>query len=154
MMNLSSFSKLAGVLLTVGILTLVQSSFTSKTTDELSVSRVIFNGAPLSTSTMLLDARGTLSMVQGDAADVQSKKIPFQVYLKRGDVIIKQASSVQGRIEHEVEVGKLLLGAKQGDELIIEPVQSQRAQARHVVKLAGYTTFHWFPIAMGAGNGC
>ncbi|MPR34851.1 hypothetical protein [Salmonirosea aquatica] len=161
MKNLSSLSKLVGILLLVGTLGVFQSSFTWKeTTDDLSVNRVLFNGAPLYTSTMLLDARGVLALVEGTLANDNAKKIPFQVYVKRGDVVIAQASSVNSRLVNEIEVGRLLMGAQKGDELIIEPIEPNKGQARRVIKLAGYTLYQWFPIirgfpiTQGSGNGC
>jgi hypothetical protein len=150
----STRTKLASILLMVGILTLVQSSFTRKEAENMARSRVMFNNMPLTTSTMLLDARGVLTMVEGDQANVHAKKIPFRAYVKRGDAIISQASSETSKTIHEVEVGKLLMGAKKGDELIIEPVAKNSEQVRRVVKLAGYTQFHWFPIPRDPGNGC
>lgn len=138
----------------VGILTFAQSSFTRKDADDLSRSQVMFNNIPLTTSTMLLDARGVLAMVEGDPTNVHAKKIPFLVYVKRGDAIVNQASSETSKRVNEVELGKLLMGAKNGDELIIEPIKPDQEKSRRVIKLAGYTLYHWFPIPREPGNGC
>ncbi|HEV7347752.1 hypothetical protein [Telluribacter sp.] len=155
MRNQSTSRKIAGVLLIVGILTLAQSSFTRKEAGDISRRQVMFNNMPLTTSTMLLDARGVLAMVEGDPADVNAKKIPFQAFIKRGDVIINQASTRTSRTANEVEVGKLLLGAKKDDELIIKSIGENAEQTRRVLKLGGYRIYHWFPIGpVSAGGGC
>lgn len=154
MKNQSNNKKVASILLLVGILAFAQSSFTKKEADDTSQSRVMLNNRPLTTSTILLDARGVLTMVEGGPANVNAKKVPFQVYVKRGDAIISEASSETNKAIHEVEVGKLLIGAKKGDELIIEPIGNNSEQVRQVFQLAGYTMYHWFPIPREPGNGC
>ena len=138
----------------VGILTLAQSSFIRKEVWNSAQNQVMLNNMPLTTSSMLLDARGVLTMVEGNSANVNATKIPFQVYVKRGDVIISQASSENGKAVDEVEVGKLLMGAKRGDVLIIEPIGQDTDQTHWVFTLAGYTLYHWFPIPGMKGDGC
>lgn len=92
MKNVSNSSKVVGALLVVGLLTLVQSSFTRRENSDLSHRRILLNGVPLGTS-MLLDARGVLKMVEGDLTKTSAKVIPIHVYLKRGGYTIREVSS-------------------------------------------------------------
>jgi hypothetical protein len=155
MKKLQKTSKIAGVLLIAGLLTLVQSAFNTREAEELSSSRVLFNGQPLTVSTMTLDARGVLTVIANDPTRTKVRTIPFRVYLRRGDLIVKNTDSYSNQTAEEVEISKLLVAARQGDELVIEPLGANLQKTQKTIILAGYKIYYWFPVpGMMKGDGC
>ncbi len=154
MKKMQNISKIAGVLLIAGLLTLVQSAFNTRETEDLAYSRVLFNGQPLGVSTMTLDARGVLTVIANDPTLTKVITIPFRVYLRRGELTVKQVDSQSGQALNEVEISKLLVAARQGDELVIEPLGANLQKTQKVIILAGYKVYYWFPIPGMKGDGC
>lgn len=167
MKNLMNAPKLLGTLLIVGMLTLAQSGFALKKPANSPFSPILFNGAPFYSSEITRDARGSLTVVDGDAISTQAKKVPFRVFLKRGDVVINRVYSDDSRPEDDVEansdssrtvgvveVSQVLAGARTGDKLIIESGSANQKKVQRVINVAGYTMIRWFRIPGQPGTGC
>lgn len=154
MKKLQGTLKVGVVLVIAGLLTLVQSAFNTREAEELSNSRVLFNGQPLTVSTMTLDARGVLTVIANNPTLTEVRAVPFRVYLRRGDLIVKKTDSHSNQAAEEVEISKLLVAARQGDELVIEPVGGNLQKKQKVITLAGYKVYYWFPMPGMQGDGC
>lgn len=114
-------------------------SFTLSSIAQTSCNPLTLNGKPLDITNFTVLSKGTL--VWGKAtpsAASADNKIPFMIYLKRGNKIISEGASSPTNVVYEIEVGQILTLAQYGDELIIEPARKQDAQQKQVIGLHKY----------------
>ncbi|MFC5410255.1 hypothetical protein ACFPMF_13095 [Larkinella bovis] len=109
------------------------------------------NGFPLDYGWFSIQSRGKLSIVEGDADENQTARIPIRVYLKRGKTIVTpdRAGGCQGATE--VDLAEIMSLARAGDELVVEPVRKEDAMAKRVI----FLKLFWFlPNKNVKGPGC
>jgi len=65
-------------------------------------------------------------------------KVPFRIYLKRGDVVINRGMSSDTRELKEIYVEEILNMARFGDKLVVEYIQKEKETTKCVIVLEKY----------------
>ncbi|GAB3264238.1 hypothetical protein GCM10027347_31160 [Larkinella harenae] len=111
----------------------------------------MLNGIALDHAFFSINSRGKLAVVKGDPSSPRSVKIPFQVYLKRSGNVIRPSKEHCDWQGVTVDLGPVMALAAVGDELVIEPLRSEDALARRVIRLK---LFWFLSLTSGKDEGC
>ena len=97
---------------------------------------ILLDGNPLDYQTFNLKSTGQLSLVNGDPSVPNSELIPFYVQLRRNDIILPIAAiNFLNKGLYEIDISKVLIYAKHGDHLIINPTYPRHWKAKRIIKL-------------------
>ncbi len=117
-MKTLSFIGLAalGILICVAATTAVP---TANSTNDAKMSvALLLDGQPLDQAGLSTVSRGvlTINSLESDS------KMPFRIYLKRGDQKLSFGGQTNGKEQYEAEIGFLVSRARFGDALVVETV--------------------------------
>ena len=97
---------------------------------------ILLDGKPLNYNNFSLETKGELSLVSGDPNVTTPVRIPFYLQIRRNGYIVQSFELYFLNQElYEIEISKVLLYARQGDHLIINPTRQQDWKAKRVIKL-------------------
>ena len=96
---------------------------------------LLVNGTMLDYNKFTISSRGLLSVAKGNPSNPKAEKIPFAAFIRRQGKIIQTWSDEKGI--YEIDIEKLLIHAKSGDQLIIDPVHPKDWKAKRILKLLG-----------------
>ncbi len=97
---------------------------------------LMLNGKPLDYSVFGLSSKGKLTVNKSATTSGQETQIPFYVYLRRnGNKVLMPGNERSYSKQIKIEISEILRYAKQGDQLIIEPVNKEDGPARRILKL-------------------
>ncbi|MCU0338931.1 MAG: hypothetical protein MUE30_03535 [Spirosomaceae bacterium] len=114
------------------------SAVTASKNDNFYANPLLLNGRPLDLKTFSAASRGVLTFVKGDPYACNMPKVPFVIYLKRGDQIINEGVSSSSYERTQVEIGPIMDIARFGDELIILPTRASDQHAKQVIQLTKF----------------
>lgn len=106
--------------------------------DNFYANPLLLNGRPLDLKAFSAASRGILTFVKGDPYGCNLPKVPFVIYLKRGNEIINLGASSSTREVYEIEVSSVLGMARFGDELVIMPARPSDQHAKQVIRLTKF----------------
>jgi hypothetical protein len=78
--------------------------------------------------------KGELKLIKGEPKSGKVVEIPFYMYLRRNGMVVTNPLG-KGPILFKAELSTILKDAKDGDELIVEPVNDQDWPAKRIVKI-------------------
>ena len=97
---------------------------------------VRLDGRPLSWQTFSTESRGALTLVHGDPPSRTETPIAFTIALRReGQVLRDPSMAFVSRVLYQVELAEVLVHARPGDHLIIDPVDKNDWRAKRIVAL-------------------
>lgn len=80
---------------------------------------LLLNKLIVGATNLSIQSRGMLEMVQGNPYDPKAVRVPIKAYLKRAGKML-DIKALESQQNEGIEVSRLLIYAKDGDELIIE----------------------------------
>ena len=95
---------------------------------------LLLDGESFNHNAFTLKTKGELKLIKGDAKSGKVTEIPFYLHLRRNGVLIAHACG-QGVMFSKIEISTILKDAKDGDELIIEPVNKEDWPAKRIVTI-------------------
>jgi len=104
---------------------------------EVARNPLVLNGQPLDYGIFSAASRGKLTVTAINAAKTEAK-VPFRIYLKRGDVVINRGMSSDTRELKEIYVEEILNMARFGDKLVVEYIQKEKETTKCVIVLEKY----------------
>jgi hypothetical protein len=78
-------------------------------------------------------SRGSLTVVSTDPANETRERIPFRVYLKRDGDIVENGVHRADQPVTEIDLKDVLVVARPGDWLVIEPIRTDNRVPRHTL---------------------
>lgn len=81
-----------------------------------------------------LKSTGELRLIKGDAQSGKVVEIPFYLRLRRNGILVAHPCG-EGVMFSKIEISAILKVAKDGDELIVEPVNKEDWPAKRIVKI-------------------
>lgn len=150
-MKTLSFIGLAafGILVFVAATTAVPTA--NSTNDAKMAVALLLDGQPLNQTELSTVSSGVLTVNSLES----DSKMPFRIYLKRGDQKLSFGGQPSGKEQYEVEIGFLMSRARFGDALVVETV----GNAAENQKLKVVFTKYLFPLNFKKataqnGDGC
>ena len=113
------------------------------------------DGKPLDYVTFSIASKGMLAVVTGNPESSEAVKIPFRIYLQRGNQQIHALAGQQPL--YTVDVARILAVAKVGDHLVIEPIHKSDWRGKRIIKVVDYgmaPLYMWLPLLTKRGDGC
>lgn len=113
------------------------------------------DGKPLDYATFSIASQGMLAVVTGNPESPEATKIPFRIYLQRGNQQIHALAGMQPL--YTVDVARILAVAKVGDHLVIEPIHKSDWRGKRIIKVVDYgmaPLYMWLPLLTKRGDGC
>jgi hypothetical protein len=97
---------------------------------------LILNGYSLDYSIFDLNSRGFLSVVKGKPETTDAKPLPFYVLIRRNGVQVEDKKMLfLNKILTKVNLSDIFPFCKNGDMLIIKPVNTEDWKAKRILKL-------------------
>jgi hypothetical protein len=85
-----------------------------------------------------LQSKGVLTLVKGNLITVKATPISFYVSIRRNGKILDDKNMLfLNKALYKINLSKIFLFAKEGDILIINPVQTENWKAKRILKLIG-----------------
>lgn len=113
------------------------------------------DGKPLNYATFSIASQGMLAVVMGNPESSEATKVPFRVYLQRGNQQINALAGSQPL--YEVDVARVLAIARVGDHLVVEPIYKSDWRGKRIIKVVDYGVvplYKWFPLLTKQADGC
>lgn len=82
---------------------------------------------------LMIGYKGILTLAECQDYKPSDTKIPFRIYLRRQGEILETALSSTTQEHTQIEVHELLKQAKDGDQLIINPVRKRDFRAKRIL---------------------
>ncbi len=102
------------------------------------INPLLVDGKALDYGTFDLNAKGVLSLVNGQAETKQAQNIPFYVYIRRnGEIIEDPKMSFLNKELHKINLSDIFSFCKDGDLLIIKPAKAEDWASKRILKLIG-----------------
>ncbi|HEX5171503.1 MAG TPA: hypothetical protein VFW11_20135 [Cyclobacteriaceae bacterium] len=95
---------------------------------------LVLDGVAFDYNSFTLESKGELKLTKGDAKTGKVVDIPFYLHLRRNGMLITHPCG-DGVIFSKIEISAILKAAKDGDELIIEPVNKKDWPAKRIVRI-------------------
>jgi|GEM_PF-1921863 len=118
---------------------------------------LLLNNRSLDYNLFSIGSKGVLSVVAGNPIDARTPRVPFRIYLQRDGKPVNMGASDSGRIVSEIDVSAVLIQAKPGDVLVIEPARNEDQIGRQTIRLKDATfnlQFNLFPFLKQQGDNC
>ncbi|GJM30257.1 MAG: hypothetical protein DHS20C17_28920 [Cyclobacteriaceae bacterium] len=97
---------------------------------------LLLDGIPLDYQTFNLESKGQLTVVNGDPEMASSEKIPFYLQLVRNGSELPIAElPFLNQGTYQLEVSKVLVHARYGDQLVITPTYHRHWKAGRTIEL-------------------
>jgi len=104
--------------------------------EDIHCNPILLDGVSLNYQTFGLDSKGVLKLVSGDPNAPNLVQILFYIQLRRNDTVVQVSDwNFSSRSLYEVEISKVLMYARQGDHLIINPTHRKDWKAKRILKL-------------------
>lgn len=95
---------------------------------------LVLDGVAFDYNSFTVESKGELKLTKGDAKSGKTVEIPFYLHLRRNGMLITHPCG-EGVIFSKIEISAILKAAKDGDELIIEPVNKVDWPAKRIVRI-------------------
>lgn len=97
---------------------------------------LLLNGKPLNYNEFGPDLKGELTVVKGAPITGDSVQVAFYVYLRRDGNKVPIPGDGNQRIPYtKIEISRILIRAKPGDQLVIEAVNRADGNVKRILKL-------------------
>ena len=83
-----------------------------------------------------LESKGELKLIKGDPKNGSVVEIAFYLHLRRNGTFVSHPCG-EGVKFSKIEISAILKAAKNGDELIVEPVNKEDWPAKRIIKIGG-----------------
>lgn len=139
----------------LGILICVAATTAVPTADSVNDTKMsvalLLDGQPLDQAGLSTVSNGVLTVNSLDS----DSKMPFRIYLKRGDQKLSFGGQTNGKEQYEAEIGFLVSRARFGDALVVETVGNAAENQKPKVVFTKYL----FPLNFKKetaqnGDGC
>lgn len=150
-MKTLSFIGLAalGMLVFVAATTVVPTA--NSTNDAKMAVALLLDGQPLNQTELSTVSSGVLTV---NSLESESK-MPFRIYLKRGDQKVSFGGQTNGKEQYEAEIGFLVSRARFGDALVVETVGNAAENQKPKVVLTKYLfPLNFKKVTAENGDGC
>jgi len=98
---------------------------------------ILICGEPLNYNTFNLQTTGELVLINGNPEVSKPSMIPFTIVLRRNGLVLKSPElNFLNRELYEIEISKVLVFARLGDHLIINPTRLTDWKAKRIIKLS------------------
>jgi hypothetical protein len=95
---------------------------------------LVLDGMALDYNAFTLESKGELKLIKGDPKNGKVTEIPFYLRIRRNGMPIAHPCG-DGVIFSKIEISAILKAAKNGDELIVEPVNKEDWPAKRIVRI-------------------
>jgi hypothetical protein len=95
---------------------------------------LMLEGVAFNYNAFTLKSQGELKLIKGDSKTGKIVEIPFYLSLRRNGMLVTHTCG-RGVIFSKAEISTILKIAKDGDELIVEPVNKEDWPAKRIVKI-------------------
>jgi hypothetical protein len=99
-------------------------------------SPLMLDGVAFEYNAFTLETKGELTLIKGDPKSGKVVEISFYLNLRRDGKLLTHPCG-EGVIFSNAEISTILEIAKNGDELIIEPVKKEDWPAKRIIKIGG-----------------
>jgi len=107
----------------------------SKATGNFYCNPLVLNGQPLDYTQFSPQLKGELTLTKGALSLGKRVQIPFYIHLRRNGALVKLPDEALSGEHLKIEVSRILKFAQKGDQLIIEPANSDDWPAKRILKL-------------------
>ena len=97
---------------------------------------LILDGMAFDYNAFTLESKGELKLIKGDPKSGKVTEIPFYLRIRRNGMPIAHPCG-EGVIFSRIEISAILKAARNGDELIVEPVNKEDWPAKRIIKIGG-----------------
>ncbi|WP_338875165.1 hypothetical protein WBJ53_06035 [Spirosoma sp. SC4-14] len=118
---------------------------------------LLLNNRSLDYNLFSIGSKGVLSVVAGNPIDRTTPRIPFRIYLQRNGKAVRMGASDSSQVVSQIDVSAVLIQAKPGDILVIEPARSEEPIGRQTIRLKDTTfnlQFNLFPFLKQQKDNC
>lgn len=95
---------------------------------------LVLDGMVFDYNKFTLETKGELKLTKGDPMSGKATEIPFYLRLRRNGTFIAHPCG-EGVIFSKIEISAILEAAKDGDELIVEPVNKEDWPAKRIIRI-------------------
>lgn len=97
---------------------------------------LLLDGMAFDYNVFTSESRGELKLIKGDPETGKVIEIPFYLHLRRNGTIVPHPCGEGVRFS-KIEISAILKVAKNGDELIVEPVNQEDWPAKRILRIGG-----------------
>jgi hypothetical protein len=95
---------------------------------------LMLEGVAFNYNAFTLKSKGDLKLIKGETKSSKIVEIPFYLHLRRNGMLVPHPNG-EGVIYSKAEISTILKIARDGDELIVEPVNKEDWPAKRIVKI-------------------
>ncbi len=95
---------------------------------------LLLDGMALDYNAFTSESKGELKLIKGDQKSGKLTEIPFYLRLRRNGTVVAHPCG-EGVIFSKIEISAILKAAKDGDELIVEPVNKEDWPAKRIIRI-------------------
>jgi hypothetical protein len=138
-----------GILVFVAATTAVPTA--NSTNDAKMAVALLLDGQPLNQTELSTVSSGVLTVNSLES----DSKMPFRIYLKRGDQKLSFGGQTNGKEQYEAEIGFLVSRARFGDALVVETVGNAAENQKPKVVFTKYLfPLNFTKMTAQNGDGC